>query len=197
MRRPDVEALTNQIMDRFQLRSVIILGSQSLHASVLKIPEIVISSDETDFYLVDDFVKTKEVNREFGSLSDFKNEHKFYADALGLASVTLPPRWQERLIPFPDSNGNPIPGVMTLEKYDTACAKMMALREKDLVCIKALIQSGDLELVKLKDRFMEIMKTASRGAVHDRLERFGRHLNSARMNGDLFIEAAVQARKAS
>ncbi|MBI1760814.1 MAG: hypothetical protein HYR56_05185 [Acidobacteria bacterium] len=69
------------------------------------------------------------VNQQLGITSAFHDEHGYYADSGGLATVVLPSDWQERLQPLADDSGQII--AHCLELYDVAVSKLMASRDQD------------------------------------------------------------------
>jgi len=61
---------------------------------------------------------------------------------------TLPPGWEERLIPIDGFRD-----VFCLDPYDLAAVKIVVGREKDLALVNALLAQGKIEPSKLRERF--------------------------------------------
>jgi hypothetical protein len=84
---------------------LVIVGSHCLYAVTENVPDLVNQSVEADFLLGPYSLELMvEVNALLGVTSAYFKESGNYADALGLASVTLPPGWNERLQPLTDDN---------------------------------------------------------------------------------------------
>ena len=116
------------------------------------------------------------VNQELGILSPFSNEHGYYADGLGLATVVLAPGWQERLQPLIDETGRTV--ARCLEPHDAAVSKLMAGRDKDFAFITALLESELITLPVLLQRAALIQETASANALLPRLRLLLEHLRA-------------------
>jgi hypothetical protein len=107
----------------------IIVGSQSLYAVTLHVPDSVKRSIECDFLLLAAGPSTfRAVIEQIGFASSFQETHGYYADAVGLATVVLPTGWKERLIPLKDETGKM--HAYCLEVHDTSVSKLMAGRER-------------------------------------------------------------------
>ena len=110
----------------------IIVGSQSVYAVTRLVPESVRQSVECDFLLLTAKAPAyRAVIEQIGFASTFQEEHGYYADAVGLATVVLPPGWQDRLVPLTDESGQL--RAYCLEVHDTCVSKLMAGREKDFI----------------------------------------------------------------
>ncbi len=77
----------------------IIVGSQALFAVTEDVPGSVRESIECD-YLLASAEAIRTVIKELGLFSEFQNSTGYFADALGLATVVLPPGWEARLQPL-------------------------------------------------------------------------------------------------
>jgi hypothetical protein len=114
------------------------------------------------------------VNETLGILSPFSRENGYFADALGLATVVLPPGWQERLLPLKDEDGQVV--ALCLETHDVAVSKLMAGRDKDFPFIIALLERRLIALPALVERAALIQQTASAGALLPRLKKLSERL---------------------
>ncbi len=111
-----------------------------------------------------------QIEKELGIQSDFRVEHGYYADGLGIATVTLPEGWEDRLTPLKDENG--ITVANCVELYDVASAKLAAGREKDHEFLKSLILSDSLDFQMLLDRFILLRDKVENDTLLIRLRKF-------------------------
>ncbi len=148
----------------------IIVGSHTLYAVSDTAPAVVRASVEADFLLAGESLETLEkVRKELGLTSAFHDAHGYFADALGLATVTLPPGWEARLQPLADSRGQVV--ARCLELYDAAVSKLMAGRDKDWTFLAYLLDEQLISLPPLLERAELILQTAADGALQPRLEK--------------------------
>lgn len=125
MQKPAFLDLIQQVKTITGSIELVIVGAHCLYAVTDEVPEVVKRSVEADFLLGPYSLELMtKVNALLGVTSDyFKREGK-YADALGLATVTLPRGWKERLQPLADDDGQPL--ARCLDLYDVAVSKLMA-----------------------------------------------------------------------
>jgi hypothetical protein len=155
----------------------IIVGSQSFYAFTEQIPEIARKSVECDFMLSSsNFSKRPKIDLSIGIQSPYRVENGFFADALGLASVTLPEGWRDRLAPYHDDSGNVI--ALCADRHDVAVSKFIAGREKDLEFLSSALVSGLVEIDHLLDRLILAFDKVENDVIPDRLERFSKYLES-------------------
>lgn len=175
MRKLDLFELIREITEISSEAKPIIVGSQAVHAVTENLPEIARKSIECDFLFIGGKTETRAaINKKLGVFSNFQLEHGFYADALGLATVVLPPDWRERLKPLFDEKGEVI--AYCAEIYDIAVSKLIAGREKDFQFLKATIL---LEIISVKEfitriRLVESMPQSA--VLIDRLEKLEKYL---------------------
>lgn len=163
---------------------LVIVGSHCLYAVTEQVPEVVRKSVEADFLLGPYSVELMaKVNALLGVTSEFFKRTGKYADALGLATVTLPPGWKERLQPLRDENGTTI--AHCLELYDVAVTKLMAGRDKDWTFLAYLLDEQLISLPPLLERAALILQTAADGALQPRLEKFLANLQRHHTRYDL------------
>jgi hypothetical protein len=175
MRKESLFDLIRRVRELTGLDALIIVGSHSLFAVTSDVPPVVAQSFEADFLLVSHGAAARQqVNDELGVTSNFYDTHGYYADALGLATVVLPPGWQERLLPLKDENGQVV--AHCLETHDVAVSKLMAGREKDFPFIIALLERRLITLPTLVERAALIQETASSGALLPRLKKLSERL---------------------
>ena len=176
--------LIRQVKAVSGIESPIIVGSHTLYAVSDRVPDVVRASVEADFLFAgegrDLLEKTR---RQLGLESAYHDAHGFFADILGLATVTLPPGWKDRLQPLIDENGEPI--ARCLELYDAAISKLMAGRDKDWIFLAYLLDEQHITLSPLMERAELILETASDGALQPRLEKFLDNLRTHHTRYDL------------
>jgi hypothetical protein len=176
--------LIRKVSELTKISSPVIVGSQSLFAITDQVPSIVDRSVEADFLLGQlGGTAMRQVNDELGVTSNFYDEHGYYADGLGLATVVLVPGWEERLLPLEDETGRIV--ARCLEVHDVAVSKLMAGREKDFTFISALLESRLISLPSLVERATLVEQTASEGALLPRLQKLHDHLRHQRASVDL------------
>ncbi len=161
----------------------VIVGSQSLYAVTSQVPDSVRRSVECDFLLLAAGPPVfRAVIDQIGFASSFQETHGYYADAVGLATVVLPPGWQERLVPLTDEAGRA--HAYCLEIHDTCVSKLMAGREKDFTFIKELLNRGLADMVTFLSRAETILDMPQSAALLPRLERLLVYMKSDRFSPD-------------
>ncbi len=109
-----------------------------------------------------------EINKKLGVFSNFQLENGFYADALGLATVILPTKWQERLQLFKDENGETI--AFVAEIHDIAVSKLIAGREKDFLFLNELFIREFIEIDVFIERVLLVKDMPQSSILVSRLE---------------------------
>jgi hypothetical protein len=157
----------------------VIVGSQSLYAVTSLVPDTVRRSVECDFLLLAASPPAfRAVIEQIGFASSFQEEHGYYADAVGLATVVLPAGWRERLLPLLDETGSL--RAYCLEIHDTCVSKLMAGREKDFAFIKELLERGLADMWTLVERAELVADMPQSDALLPRLEMLATYLKEAR-----------------
>jgi hypothetical protein len=176
--------LTERVRLVARVELPVIVGSQSLYAVTSQVPDNVRRSVECDFLLLAAGPPIfRAVIEQIGFASSFQETHGYYADAVGLATVVLPPGWQERLVPLTDEAGNT--RAYCLEVHDTCVSKLMAGREKDFTFIKELLNRGLADMDTFLSRAETILGMPQSAALLPRLERLLDYLKSDRFSPDL------------
>lgn len=143
MKRSDLEHIIRAAGDLLDEDCVIIVGSQSILASLPEhsLPPEAFRSLEADVLPIDDPSGTKAdmIDVILGEFSPFDEEFGIHADGVSEATSILPQGWRDRLIPINNSNTNGVTG-LCLERYDLCVAKLAANREKDLEFVRALLR---------------------------------------------------------
>lgn len=184
MRKPAFIELIQQVRAITGTVELVIVGSHCLYAVTEQVPEVVARSVEADFLLGPYSLELMmQVNADLGVASPYFKEFGNYADALGLASVTLPPGWETRLQPLTDGDNQII--AHCLELYDVAVSKLMAGRDKDWLFLSYLLDAQLIALPGLVERAALIQQTAAEGALLPRLEKFQANLQQHHTRYDL------------
>lgn len=156
----------------------IIVGSQALFAQTDHPPLVIRESRKCDFLLFGGKSKERDrINREYGVFSPFADEHGYYADALGLASVILPDGWEQRLQPLLDASGKPV--ARCLEIYDLASSKIAAGRPKDLEFLGFGFSAELISIDIFLERLSLLKPKLENDALKDRLNRLVNHMSEA------------------
>ena len=175
MRKSDLFELVRQIKSIAPEETPIIVGSQAVHVVTAFLPEIVQQSIECDFLLASGKTETRvEINKKLGVFSSYQIEHGFYADALGLATVVLPPNWRERLQSLKDENGNLI--AYAAEIHDIAVSKLIAGREKDFLFLKELFARELIDIDIFLERVRLVRAMPQSAVLFSRLENLEKNL---------------------
>ena len=196
MQKPAFIDLIQQVKTITGPTELVIVGSHCLYAVTEQVPDVVRRSVEADFLLGPYSLELMtKVNALMGVTSEFFKRTGKYADALGLATVTLPPGWRERLQPLVDEDGQTL--AHCLELYDVAVSKLMAGRDKDWLFLFYLLDEQLITLPPLMERAELILQTASDGALQPRLEKFLANLRKHHTRYDLTpLQELIQQLKA-
>lgn len=179
MNRENLFDLIRRVKEVSGVSVPIIVGSQSLYAVTDQVPHIVRGSLEADFLLAgDDSDARGVVNKTLGVTSNFYDEHGYFADGLGLATVVLVAGWRDRLQPLKNDAGQIV--AHCLELYDLCVSKLMAGRDKDMTFLCNLLDGRMIMMAPLMERTEMVKETAYDGALIPRLQRFEAHLRSQR-----------------
>ena len=108
-----------------------------------------------------------------GEMSPFHEHHGFYGQGVEIATATLPPGWEERVVQSKIA-GVPRP-VSFLERHDLVISKLVAGRANDLAFASALIRANLVNAETLTKRMLS-MGQIIQPAAHNRLERTVRSL---------------------
>ena len=132
---------------------VYVLGSSSLLPSFPDLGETdgpLTTTFDADFLLDPTEKQIADVLIEaVGANSLFEAQNGYHADIVHPdITHTLPPGWEERLIPIDGFRD-----VFCLDPYDLAAVKIVVGREKDLALVNALLAQGKIEPSKLRERF--------------------------------------------
>jgi len=115
------------------------VGSQALLAQFPNAPHVLLSSIEADVFPRADPAKSILIDGAIGELSAFHQTFGYYAHGVDETTATLPPGWQDRLVPIHNENTGGATG-WCLEVHDLAASKLAAGRDKDLDFVRLLLR---------------------------------------------------------
>ena len=181
MRKSDLFDLIADIKSLSPDETLIIVGSQAAYAVTNYLPEIARRSIECDFLFAGGRANVREkVNKEFGVLTEYQDEHGYYADAVGLATIVLPEGWDKRLKPLHDDNGNLVANCIDL--YDVAASKLIAGRSKDLEYLESILASELITVEEFISRLDSIKTKVKNDTLSDRLKKLVRFLKEKKIH---------------
>jgi hypothetical protein len=134
---------------------ILVIGSQSILGSFSEddLPSDVTMSIEADVAFFDDpdEAKSDKVDGGIGENSMFHETYGVYGQGVGLSTATLPSGWQDRLVPFVDTEADPSEA-SCLDPHDLVVSKLVAGREKDYRFTRVLIEIGLIDADTLVTR---------------------------------------------
>jgi hypothetical protein len=142
---------------------IVVVGSQALLGQYPNAPDSLLSSIEADVFPQADPAKSILIDGAIGELSTFHQTFGYYAHGVDETTATLPPGWQQRLVPMHNENTGGATG-WCLEVHDLAASKLVAGREKDLEFVQVMLRERMLNPETLTER------AASLPVPSDRLE---------------------------
>lgn len=152
MRRADFDHVIRAAGAVLGEDTIIVIGSQSLLASVDDPPPTALRSIEVDVLPVDgDEAKADLVDGSIGEASMFQEAFGVYAQGVGPTTAVLADGWRERLVPYTtDATGGVT--ALCLEPTDLLVAKLVAGRPKDLEFTSEVLRAGMVDPDELHDR---------------------------------------------
>jgi len=157
-------AITNQ-------HDIVVVGSQALLAQFPNAPDVLLSSVEADVFPRADPAKSLLIDGAIGELSTFHQTFGYYAHGVDETTATLPPGWQERLVPILNENTGGATG-WCLEVNDLAASKLVAGRQKDLDFVGLLLHEKMVSAETLGNRVGALPLPPDRmELVHNRFRR--------------------------
>ena len=175
MNRQQLVELARTVTSSVPLKRLVIAGSQAFYGASGTHPDIVIQSIEADVLLTgEDFSHRQAIEDGFGMASQYLARTGVFAHPVGRGTITVPPGWAERLVPFGREDG--LLNVWTLEIHDLAATKLMAGRDKDFEFLGALLDHGLCDFPTLLTRMELLRAGVYANAVPDRLAKLARHL---------------------
>jgi hypothetical protein len=129
-------------------KEIVVIGSQSIHALDIPLPDIAYLSQEADVYPRNHPDRTDDVDGAMGELSQFHVTHGYYAHGVAPETAVLPKGWEDRLVRLTGPNTGGTIG-LCLDVHDLVLSKYAAGREKDLAFNAAVICYGCVTKKKL------------------------------------------------
>jgi hypothetical protein len=139
---------------------ILVVGSQAILGSFGEdeLPEVAWLSVEADLAFFDTDAgqeKADKVDGAIGELSQFHETYSYYAQGVDLTTAKLPKGWRDRLVRFDREDAAPA-RARCLERHDLVIAKLVAMREKDLAFVTALLDADLVDLDVLLERVSEL-----------------------------------------
>ena len=139
------------------VKEVLVIGSQAVHASLDKLFEAANRSIETDIAVFGDREGKMAdlIDGSIGEASQFQETFGYYAQGVESTTAILPTGWRKRLVPFssPETNGVT---AYCLELHDLWISKAMAGRPKDREFCDELIKGKYVNLKTLLERLKKV-----------------------------------------
>lgn len=169
---------------------LIIAGSQATHAVTEYPPELARKSVECDFLFAVGKAEVREkINKELGVLTDYQDEHGYYADAVGLATIVLPSGWENRVRPLHGPNGNVL--AKCIDIYDVAVSKLVAGRAKDLEFLESAFISELILAPEFLERTIMVSSKVENDVLENRLNRLVKELGARRIHSELIAQIRI------
>lgn len=136
---------------------VIVIGSQAIHASAVRVFPEAQRSIEVDISALSDpdGAKADLVDGSIGELSMFQETFGYYAQGVTPDSAILPAGWRKRLIDYSSPRTNGVVA-MCLEPHDLWVSKAIAGREKDREFCDAMIRRKLVDPATLESRIGKV-----------------------------------------
>lgn len=135
--------------------TVYVVGSQAILASFLHndLPPEATASAELDARPFDDDENetlTTRIDVLLGEFSEFDQKHGFYVQGVGRNTAVLADGWEDRLIRVTQPGSTAV--ALCLEAVDLCVSKLVAMREKDVAFVEALMHVGFVTADDLTER---------------------------------------------
>jgi hypothetical protein len=155
MTRADLEHLLRAAAALTNERDFVVIGSQAILGQFPTAPGELLVSVEADLYPLKAVGKSDLIDGAIGELSTFHETFGYYAHGVDDTTATLPPGWDDRLIPLHNENTGGATG-WCLEVHDLASSKLAAGRERDVQFIQVLLRERMIEPDLLERRVREL-----------------------------------------
>jgi hypothetical protein len=119
----------------------VIVGSQAVLAQFPQAPVALLASMEADVYPLHRPDLSIQIDGAIGERSLFHETFGYYAHGVDDTTATLPPGWQDRLVPIRNANTGGATG-WCIEVHDLAASKLVAGRQKDLDFVRLLLRES-------------------------------------------------------
>jgi hypothetical protein len=166
MNRSVLDELLQALLPTTGERALVMVGSQSVHASTSDVPIEVVMSRECDLLLDESDPLTSEIDEQFGVDSPRAAESSVYVDTVSSTFPFLADGWEQRLVPF----GPAAPHLRCLEIHDLVLSKLAAGRLKDYELIAVLLDRKLADLATVRDRITAVPDLHMRAVLAARLQ---------------------------
>jgi hypothetical protein len=139
MKRHELEHILRAASAITNHPDIVIIGSQAVLGQFPNAPAELLVSMEADVFPKGRPDLSIQIDGAIGERSLFHETFGYYAHGVDETTATLPPGWQERLVPIRNENTGGATG-WCLEVHDLAVSKLVAGREKDLEFVRALFK---------------------------------------------------------
>lgn len=175
MRRAELEHLIRAAAAVTNEYEIVVIGSQSILASVPAPPPELMQSMEADCYPMRHPELADLIDGAIGELSPFHERFGYYAQGVGPETAVLSDGWQERLVKLQNEQTDLKLG-WCLEPHDLAAAKLVAGRDKDGPFVATMLRHGIISADTLAARIDALPVDEARKA---RLQQQARRLAQA------------------
>jgi hypothetical protein len=139
MKRHELEHILRAASAVTNQPDIVVIGSQALLGQFPALPPVLTVSMEADVFPKGRPDLSIQIDGAIGERSLFHETFGYYAHGVDETTATLPPGWEERLIPIRNENTGGATG-WCLEVHDLAVSKLVAGREKDLAYVQGLLE---------------------------------------------------------
>jgi hypothetical protein len=151
MNRAELEHIIRAASGITGVPDLVIVGSQAVLAQFPDAPAALLASMEADVYPRHRPDLSIQIDGAIGERSLFHETFGYYAHGVDETTATLPPGWQDRLVPIRNENTGDATG-WCLEVHDLAASKLAAGREKDVDFVRLLLRERMVTPVTLVGR---------------------------------------------
>jgi len=142
-----------------EVKELLVIGSQAVHASLEQLFPAAHRSIEADIAVFDDIDGRMAdlIDGSIGEASLFQETYGYYAQGVEPTTAILPEGWKKRLVRFSTPNTNGITA-WCLELHDLWIAKAMAGRQKDREFCDELLKRSHVDPQILIERLKLVKK---------------------------------------
>ena len=171
MNRAELEHIIRAASGITGQTDLVVVGSQAVLAQFPEAPAALLASMEADIYPRHRPDLSIQIDGAIGERSLFHETFGYYAHGVDETTATLPPGWQERLVPIHNENTGGATG-WCLEVHDLAASKLAAGHPKDLDFVRLLLREKMVTTATLASRVEALPLAPGRlDLVRDRLRR--------------------------
>jgi hypothetical protein len=169
MKRSDLEHILRASKSVTGETEFIVIGSQAILGRFPDAPRVLRQSMEADLYPRYRPELAELIEGSLGRYSQFDQNFGYWADGVSPDTATLPPGWDQRLVPVSNENTGGTIG-WCLNPDDLAFSKLAARREKDIAYVSALLRFKMVRPSRLQELIQELADTTLRERIIEALE---------------------------